>query len=331
MNDDALQSDAVHSDAFHSLRQAPPAAFASSLRARLEASDTRTREERRTLRTRWLKPLVAAAAVAALFAVPAVRTSAATFLSLFRVRSVLGVPVERGRLEDLGRRLDIESLIGQQVTVLRAPGQPVTVGTLDEAASQAGFDLQVPTALPDGATLAKAEVTGPSTVKVTADAVRLQQVMDALSLDDLQVPPGLHGQVVDIDVSPIVFTSYVVPASGVDIKLAQARVPDVQLPASVDIAVLGEIGLRILGVDKAGAHELAQRIDWETTLLVPIPPDADSFRQVNVGGEPGLLVEKRSTGGLPRSILMWSTGERAFVLNGEVTGDQLVSIANSVR
>ena len=68
---------------------------------------------------------------------------------------------------------------------------------------------------------------------------------------------GLHGQVVDIDVSPIVFASYQVPGTGADIKLAQARVPDVQLPANVDIAVLGEIGLRILGLDREGAHELA--------------------------------------------------------------------------
>ena len=63
----------MNDDALHSLRQDPPAAFASSLRARLQTADTCTQEERRALRTAWLKPLVAVASVAALFAIPAVR------------------------------------------------------------------------------------------------------------------------------------------------------------------------------------------------------------------------------------------------------------------
>jgi len=320
----------MNDDALHSLRQDPPAAFASSLRARLQAADTSTQEERRALRTAWLKPLVAVASVAALFAIPAVRTSAASFLSLFRVRSFLAVPVDGVRMTELGRRLDIESLLGDQVTVLRAPGPALPMATLEEAAANAGFDVHRPTSLPEGTTLVKTEVSGASAVKVTADVNRLQEVMDALSIDDLEIPAGLHGQVVDIDISPIVFTSYVVPVTDADIRLVQARVPDVRLPASVDIAALGEIGLRILGLDRKGAHEMAQVIDWETTVLVPIPPDG-RFRQVNVAGQPGLLVEKQVKTGLPRSVVLWSTGDRAYVLTGQVHGDQLVSIASSVQ
>ena len=320
----------MNDDALHSLRQEPPPAFASSLRARLEAADATTQRERRAIRAAWVKPLIAITAVAALFAIPAVRASAETFLSWFRVRSFIAVPVDGVRMTELGRQLDIEPLIGEQVTVVRAPGPALTMATLEDASAKAGFNVHRPTSLPEGTTLVKTEVRGASAVAVTADVNRLREVMDALSIDDLDIPAGLHGQVVGIDISPVVFTSYVVPVTDADIRLAQARVPDVQLPSGVDIAALGEIGLRILGLTKNDAHEMAQVIDWETTLLVPIPPDGH-FRQVNVAGQPGLLVEKQVHTGLPRSVVLWSTGERAYVLTGQVNGDQLVSIASSVQ
>ena len=117
--------------------------------------------------------------------------------------------------------------------------------------------------------------------------------------------------------------------------MVQALAPEVALPAGVDMAALGEIALRVLGLGAADARSIAQAIDWHTTLLVPIPPMAQSFRQVPVAGGNGLFIEKRPDhDGAPTSkMLLWSAAGRAYGITtrGNVTADQLLAMANSVQ
>ena len=117
--------------------------------------------------------------------------------------------------------------------------------------------------------------------------------------------------------------------------LLQARSPEITLPAGWNLAQLGEIGLRILGLDPGDAKRIAKATDWRSTLLVPVPMNATSFRQVTVNGQSGLLI---MTTGEPaadgkrreRTILMWSTGDRVFFLQGNLDGKELIRMAESV-
>ena len=68
----------------------------------------------------------------------------------------------------------------------------------------------------------------------------------------------------------------------------QGPIPEVLMPPGVDLAQLGEIGLRILGLPENDAREFAKKVDWHTTLVVPVPPMATRFRQVIVGGSQGV-------------------------------------------
>ena len=115
--------------------------------------------------------------------------------------------------------------------------------------------------------------------------------------------------------------------------MLQTLAPEVALPPGVNLAALGEIALRVLGLAPGDAHQIAQAIDWHTTLLVPIPASAASFRQVEVGGGQGLLVERRVDRGSPSSAILWSSGGRAYAMTsrGNITSDQLIEIANSVQ
>ena len=47
---------------------------------------------------------------------------------------------------------------------------------------------------------------------------------------------------------------------------------------------------------------------------MPIPASAASFRQVEVGGGQGLLVERRVDRGSPSSAILWSSGGRAYAM-----------------
>jgi hypothetical protein len=319
----------MHDVWMQALRREPSPEFKEQLRRRLRDQDTATSVP--PSRGRHL--VFAAAAVivvAAVFAVPAVRASASQFLALFRVSNFVAVQVQPSRLDRLeAEQLEIGQLIGEHVQVLADPGPPVAVSSLDEAARAASMAIAVPQWLPHDSTIIETTVVGERVVQITANAVRLQQVMDALGITDLSVPSGLDGQVVNVRVPPVVMVRY--DHGTRRSRLFQARAPQVTLPTSVDLATLGEIGLRILGLSPNDARQFAQAIDWHSTLLVPIPPVVSSFRQVSINGRPGIVLQHEPAGQAPTSVVLWSTPDRVFALASIAGLEQVLAMAESVR
>ena len=313
----------------HSLRREPSPEFKKQLRRRLRDDDAAAKAPAPSHRRLFL---IAAAVVllSVLLAVPAVRASAAQFLSLFRVVNVVAVRVDPSRLDSLkAQDLEIGKLIGEHVELLADPGPPVPVGSLDEAASLSGMPIAVPQWLPEDSKIIETAVMGERVLRITASANRLQQVMDALGISDLTAPPALEGQVVNVRVPPVVMVRY--EHGNRRTRLFQARAPQVTLPTSVDLATLGEIGLRILGLSPADARQFSRAIDWHTTLLVPVPPGVSSFRQVTVGGRPGILMQHQPPNQSPTHVVLWSTTERVFALVSIDGLDQVLAMADSVR
>lgn len=313
----------------HTLRSDPSPLFKAQLRERLRALepaiDTRQDWPRRTL--------FAAAAVfvvAVLIAVPGVRASVSEFLALFRVVNFVAVPLDTNRLDRLqAEHLEIGALIGEHVQVVQAAGPPVHVASVDQAAAAAGITLAVPQWLPDNTRVIETSVMGERVVRVTADAVRLQQVMDLLGINDLAVPEGLHGQVVNLRVPPVVMIRY--ESGNRRTRLFQALAPQVTLPRSVNVQALGEIGLRILGLPAREASQFARVIDWNSTLIFPVPPTARSFRQVTINGRLGVHIEHQPPNESPTHIVLWSTNDRVFALASIDHVEHVLAMAHSVR
>jgi hypothetical protein len=312
----------------HALRGEPSTAFRDELRARLRAHEEELSAPRHEPR-RVLLAAAAMVAVALLVSVPGVRASVSQFLSLFRVVHVVAVPVDPGRLARLkAENLEIGTLIGEHVEVLRDPGPPVRVPSPADAAAAAQMTLALPQYLPRGTQVMEAAVVGERALRIRASGQRLEQVMAALGIDDLSVPPGLDGQIVDVRVPPVVMVRYDHGRSRT--RLFQARSPELRLPEGIDVRSLGEIGLRIVGLAPAQAREFAQAIDWHSTLVVPMPPNATSFRQVRIGGRPGVLIQHEPRDQSPTCTIIWSTPERVFVLVSILHVDQAVAVADSV-
>src|SRR4029077_20292574 len=102
--------------------------------------------------------------------------------------------------------------------------------------------------------------------------------------------------------------------------LVQARSPVVSFPAGVDIASLAEIGLRLLGLDRAEAYRFAQIVDWRSTLLVAVPAATATFHQVEVQSGTGLVIEagqaRDGLGGRGGSLVLWSNADTVYALGG---------------
>jgi hypothetical protein len=277
---------------------------------------------------RLVAPSLVAVFLIAIVALPSGRASAQAFLDLFRVAHVAAVPVNMDRLNQLTQRgLDISSMIGSQVEVLTDPGPAQFYATPAVAASAAGLTLHEPTILPPGLVLVRTEMKGERAARVKADTSKLQEVLTALDIGDIAVPPGLDGQTATIRVPPIVRTFY---ANGKqEVSLFQARSPEITLPPGLDLPPLAEIGLRIAGLGSGEAHTLAQAIDWRSTMLVPIPAGASNFRQIDLQGSRGLFIEPTSQRG-PRGV-MWSRNGAIYAMTGNIGSETLLQIAASVQ
>jgi hypothetical protein len=270
------------------------------------------------------------------FAFPAVRAAAQSFLELFRIRQFTAVSFDPARLEKL-RGLDKNGalLVFDEHTVLREPGPERVFTTVEEASAATGLSLRRPTYFVREVSLAEVRSEGEGEVRFTMHGAKLRPLLDQIGLSDVSIPPDFDGQPITVR-KPVVVTQHYKNASGSHrVDLTQARYPEVGLPPGADLSRLGEVGLRVLGLDAFEARRIAGSIDWRSTLVVPVPLNASTFRPVTIRGRDGLLVttSRRSEDGSTRdgSIVMWSEGEQLFALTTNLGGPDAVVMAESVQ
>ena len=321
------------------LRREPSPGFARALRERLRSAE----DELPARRSRWAPALATAAGVAAValaFTVPAVRVAAQNALDLFRVRSFAAVEIDPSRLDKL-RALhdqteeDPSMTVFDKPDVLQDPGKPVDYPSADLAGDAAGLPgLRRPAGqLPGGLRFTKATVTGDGLVRLTIRTEKLRKVIDLLGLTDVRVPDQLDGQQITVHMPRVVTQEF--ENGKTRLELVEANSPEVSLPPGADIRQLGEIGLRILGLDADEAHRVAGTIDWRSTLVVPVPTTAESFRQVSVNGNKGLFIrcEVPTEDGQRRrgALLLWSEGDRVLGMQSNLPGEDILDVAQSLR
>ncbi len=318
----------------HEYRREPDPRFASDLRERLRRHE-RPRALLSPRATRIVAAVAAAAAVTVVFAVPSVRVSAQALLDVFRVKRFAAVEFQESRRELLasmekGRGFMI---FDRQEKILD-PGPATHVASREAAAAQAGFAVSVPGYLPDSLVADSLFIQGEGAMRMAVSEARLRSLLGRLDLDDVKVPAGLDGQWIEIRKPPVVMQRF--RSEKRRVMLLQARSPEVKLPAGWNLEQLGEIGLRILGLDPGEARRIAKATDWRNTLLVPLPMNAATFRQVTVRGQSGLLITTTAeptadgNGNRMLAIVMWSEGDRVFCLQGDLSAQDLMQMAESV-
>jgi hypothetical protein len=316
------------------LRRVPAPEFATRLQARLRQQPMAPGRRAQTPWRRVAAVVLLAFAAASAFTLPSVRATASSFLALFREVSFVAVPIAPEQALARKQGLDIPRLIGDRVQVLEE-NAPVAVVSREAASAAAGFRVEMPAALPEGTVLTEIKVSGRNAARVTADTARLRQLLDALGLHDVQVPDNLDGETAMITVRPLVITEFVQGERRA--RFIQGPIPDVRMPAGVDLAQLGEIGLRMLGVPAPEAREFAKKVDWHTTLVVPVPPAATQFRQVAVGGGQGIEIEGPIVDPDTRAVkgnwnlLLWSKGDRVYGIRSTMRLSDILAMADSLE
>ena len=271
--------------------------------------------------------------VLGLFAFPPVRAAADQLLQVFRVQSVVFVPIDSERMAELENLdFDKEMLFIAEPEAINEPEEPQQVETIAEATDAAGFAAAEPTDLPSSPTETELFVTGEGSYQFQVDVEAARQLLTLTGVTDIEVPDALGDEPIKADVAPSVMSQYTGQYTGDDyeITLAQGISPDVTLPDGVNLAELGEAALRLLGMEASQAQTLSESIDWSTTLVFPIPTDVDQVRQITIDGADGLLIGEQGYGNWS---LYWQDGERFYVMNfdGNFSELDVISIAESVR
>jgi hypothetical protein len=326
-------------------RRDPRPEFAEALRQKLSQKpwpEPQSRQHATHRRAFLLAGVAAAVTLAALLGFPSVRARAQQFLDLFRVQRFVAVSFDPARLERIAQlkdgKLDLKAMLSQSVEVLKEAGPPQVADSPAIASQMAGIEVRLPAWLPDGVVQEQIRVGGDAVLRFVANTTLLQDVLDALEITDVLVPQELNGATVTVHLPTVVLTHF--SRGMAKATLTQAASPAISLPPGVHLPELVEIYLRIAGTPMDEARRFAYSIDWRSTLLVPVPANVASFREVDLGGTKGLLIEsnrgrRRRPASRPQSeegsMLLWSEGDKVYCLSGTIRSLELLQMANAIH
>lgn len=322
---------------------APRSEFSEKLYERIDHSMTNQNQAttahpvRRSL-FRW-SPALAVASLALiavlLFSFAPARALAQDFLNLFRVKKFAAITVDPSRVQQLDDKVDWEALLSENMHINKDPGKPQLVASPEEASQRVGFEVKVPTVLPRGDVKLETYVQGEGSATFTANTEKAQSVLELLGITDVEIPASLNGAQVTVNKPPVAILKYT--SGRQQLTLMQSPSPEVDLPPGANLAQLGEIGLRVIGLSKQEAHAFAQKVDWNSTFLIPVPANAAMVREVDVNGANGLLITSktnaRSNGPFAQgdSVLLWQRGGMVYGLEGNEGSVDLVEVASSLK
>ena len=249
---------------------------------------------------------------------PGVRAAASDFLGLFRVQKFAAIsisPEQLALLEEIAE----SGLFPGEIEMIAPPGEPQLAGSLAEAESVLNWKVRTPDQLGEPDMVYTME-GGSGRLIVDVDNARA--ILEIAGADSSLIPDSLDGAPVNVTVYSGVSQNW-----NEGIVLVQAPSPLVEYPDDVDASALGEALLQALGMDDVAAAQLADSIDWTTTLLLPIPENVASFNEVSIDGEIGLALS--SLGGNNAGIL-WQHDGSVYALSGSNI-DELIDVANTLR
>ncbi len=305
----------------------------------------------RQFRFAWISLAAIALALVALSFEP-VQAWAGQFLSLFRAQQVVVLPVDTTGLTQLSDNQalarQISQLISKSVTVTKKPAKPQTVDSAASASKLAGFNVRLPSSQTDKPRLT---VLGGTAFQVVADRAKAQAVLNETGHSDLVLPASLDGAEIKVNIPNSVNAGYgdcpaiqiegqtnlakepVSRARGLAdcVTLVEMPSPTVDAPPTVNVQQLAEMGLQFTGMSAEQARAYSQTVDWTSTLVIPIPKNGASYKQVNVDGVKGFLIQ-RPVEDAPGYALVWVKGGIIYAIAGTNSNSQkALDMANSLH
>jgi hypothetical protein len=273
---------------------------------------------------------------------PQVRAIANSFLGLFRVERIEAIEVGIS-LEDLPSEMEthfiaLDNLLSDQVVVDQAE-EPVVVESVAEAEAVVSFDVRLPSRLADTDQYIVAQ--NAASIGFTLDRERWLALLESMGYEDFEIPKSADGAEVKVNVPNAVVIGFgdcdinqarevVAEGLGDCMILMQSETPTIEATPGLDINAAGQLMLQVLGMSAEEATAFTNRVDWATTLVVPVPQGAE-YRNVKVDGADGVLLEDTYADGKARYTLLWVKEGMFYALTGDGLYGEVLDIANSMK
>jgi hypothetical protein len=309
---------------------------------------------KQNLRPVWVTVAVIAALAAALTFQP-VQALAASFLSLFRVQQVVILPINSNNIQSLQNNQDVSKAISQlfsdSVDVTRKATPPQQVADAATASQLAGFEVRQ---WKDSTLSSVITVSSGQAFTFTVNRDRAQKILTAMGNKDLTLPKDIDGAKIAVDIPAGASIAYgdcptrrsdkqpssaeaqpaATPTATPEcLVLLQNPSPTVNAPSSIDPSQLAAIGLQALGMSADQAKSFSQKVDWSTTLVIPVPTGEVTYQDVQVDGANGYLLAPVSGTGPAnaRYSVVWVKNGIIYSVAG--TGDpaQGLALANDLQ
>jgi hypothetical protein len=276
-----------------------------------------------------------AAVLTVAFSFQPVRTVASNFLHLFRVQKVEVLPLNIDSVENFGRNSTVadtmHKVFSDSVVFTREKEETIKGLDLDGAQSLVDFPIRLPTT----DALVDFNVESGAAFEFTVTLDEAQAIIDAAGVTDIQPPAELDGAVVEVEMYNSVATYFGDCELPEDLEegkqptrfdmadcsvLLQTPSPTVSTASDIDVSLLAEIGLRVIGLESADAKALSQSVDWTSTLVIPIPANEVEYEDISVDGVTGkLIMESNMPDEIAHYTIMWVKNGMIYSVYG--TGD----------
>ncbi len=279
------------------------------------------------------------------FSFPPVRAWAGDLLAQFRVQKITVIPVDNTSLTDLmgntALAKQVGKLLSDSVNVTKEPGKPQIVPSVADANKLVGFNVRLPSSRKDTPQIV---VEGGTAFDFVVNRARTQQLLTEAGAGNLQLPASLDGAKINVNIPAGVSLGYgdcpkpndTQPGSAGRryvncILVVEIPSPTIDTPPNLDVQQLAELGLQFSGMTQDQARAFSQKIDWTSTLVIPIPRNAASYKDVSVDGTTGYLIQ-RPADDVPQYMIVWVKNGIIYAVGGLGSDTtQAMQMANSLQ
>lgn len=274
--------------------------------------------------------------VVAIVALP-VGTLAEDVLNKFRVQQFSAITIPMDDFEGLGAQfgeLDPQMKAAVAGELMGLGSFSTTLdkeslhenATIDEARQHLGGSLKSPSDLPSEFDGVEPEIYlgDAGTAEYTLNVDKVQEILGRFGMSSAALPDPADHPTATISLDVPASAAFVYEANGKHLLVGQMASPTLSIPDSIDVELLRE---EILAFPFLPADTVAQIRgieNWEETLIIPVPSDATTS-QKTINGSEALLIEH--DGG---SAVLWQDGGTLYIVAGEVSGDEVMSVAKSM-
>jgi hypothetical protein len=298
------------------------------------------------LRPVWIS-LCAVAILAVAFSFPSVRAFASDMLARLRVQQIQVVQLDSNRLSELGGNSALGKQIGQLVSdsmkVTKEPSKPRVVASAAEASKQVGFTVRVPGNRSDAPTIT---VQDGGAFEFVVNRSRAQTLLNEAGASNIQLPASVDGANVKVSIpagATIAYGNCPKPGDPEPSKTSPARQytnctmvvenpsPTVDTPPNMNVQQLAELGLQFGGMSADQARAFSQRVDWTSTLVIPLPRNGATYKELTVDGVTGYLIQ-RPAGDASQYVIVWVKNGIIYAVGGTGSDSAAgLAMANSLK